>query len=161
MKYTWNIRFWVERILPSFLRKPIQIAWIYSLLKPLDDLNQDFLDKVLFLDRKSKFNSQQMKFAHVLNDVFDSSSRRIRVETVSKSVQATYIFLSSENETPEYVFLASEGQTPLYLRTKQELDELKGFVVYVPSSLSSEEARLKSWINYYKLADKTYKIIYE
>jgi hypothetical protein len=162
MKYSWNIRLWIEKTLPWFMAMPTRIAWLYVLLKPLENIHARFTSLNTDLDLKVKYSSQQLLFAAVLNKIFDNGLKRIRVQTDSDSLPVIYVKFKAEDVVPQlYSYLKSEAKPVKYIYNKSEYDNTAGFTVYVPNSLSGIEPRIRGWIDYYKLAEKTYTIIYE
>jgi len=159
MRYEWEIRSWVSRTIGWFVRKDALVAWIYSLLIPLENLHLKFIAKNVDLDFRTNYNSQQKVFAALLNNVFGTET--IRVETSSDLIPPFYVYYKIEAKPKKYLFFKSESKPSRFTRFKSESNPSNNFIVYAPASLASDEARLRAWINYYKLAGKNYIIIYE
>jgi len=159
--FNWDIRDWIERTIWRKWRQTAFVAWVYSLLKPLETLSLDLKAKSLHYRRIIQHNSQQMVLSGILNEVFDSVSQRIRVETVADQEIRLYIRKLSEGIPPKvFIRLNSEVFDKVYIRYANETSG-GAFIVYVPSSLMAKEDEIKAWVDYFKLADKQYTIIYE
>lgn len=159
--YNWDIRDWLIRLDWRLRNRDEHIAWLYVILKPLTSLHARFLDVNASVDYRVLFNSQQRIFSDALNDLFDSEDRRIRVVTGTDDIPRTFTYYKSEVNTPRYAYYENEAGTERFTFFTSESAQLAKFIVYVPSALSGDETRIRAWINYYKLADKTYTIIYE
>ncbi|KAB2918675.1 MAG: hypothetical protein F9K23_00630 [Bacteroidetes bacterium] len=160
MIYLWNIRDWIERVLPYFLRDAKNIAWLYVLLNPVETLHGFFLSTAGELDYKLKYNSQQKVLAALLNNVFDDTLRRIYIVTNSDGSPVYYLYKIVEGEPPLYVYKTSESASPRYVYTIPEQIVSGQFTVYVPAALSVSESLIIARVNYYKLAGTTFTIKY-
>lgn len=160
MIYTWDIASWVERNLGSRKRKTVLMAFIRMHLTPVSTLHTEFLATNADLDDKVKYSSQQLVLQSFLNKKFDATNKQIRIETVSDAWKHPRTYYRSEAGVLPMIFYRSEAETDPLLRYRSE-KALNGlFNVYLPSGLSSKEAEIKSWLDYYKEASKTYQIIY-
>lgn len=161
MNYSWDIREWIERFDWRLKAMAVHIAWIYALLKPIKDKHDELLLVNADIDLKVRYNSQQKVFAALLNKLFDDTLQRIRVVTGIDSHTPYYIYSVADGATPRFLYSeADAGEPATYLYPKPS-GAVASFKVYAPASLAADETRLKAWIDYYKLADKTYVIIYE
>ena len=163
MIYTWNILAWVRKYGPVNVFHSEVIDLLSALLQPVVTLYDAFIVFSEEIDRKSKYSSQQGVLRSLLNDLFDVTERRIRIVTLSDAIDEIYINYKAETLDEEvYIFKKTEvAEDDTFVFTKEELKGINGFEVYVPSSLQSKEGELRSWIEYYRLADKEYNIIYE
>ena len=95
-------------------------------------------------------NSQKCYLRAVLNDRFDISSRRIRIEDGNK-YKRQYIYTDGE-------------QKPKFLGTMFLYDDADysdtgvDFIVLVPSDLQYNTYEMQALLDFYKLASKRYKI---
>lgn len=151
---------------PPFLRGIKHVNWIYSWLKPLDDLNVRFATFRERMIYRVTHNSQVYSIEDVLNDSFDNTERRIYIESTD-FVESLYLHPQGDdlpiiiNPTmkEEQVFIYSIGTN---------LQASSDFVVYVPVELrpSDEEqefnvlTRMGALIDLYKLASKKYAIVW-
>ncbi|TCI93694.1 hypothetical protein [Tenacibaculum sp. M341] len=150
----------ISLLLPTFKRKIKITSYLKALIKPLTELYKNLNSGESFLEfykntlYKLNHNGQVVYLQKVLNDRFDKDLRRI------------YITDGLFN-TPTYVY-PHIVEKDVYLNTQyifsgtdlafKDVD----FVVVFPTDVNiSDEVgiRIKSLINYYKLASKTYDII--
>lgn len=160
----WNL--FSDNLLPLGLRNLQFREWIRSLLRPIKQLHLNFLNYRDHCLYRIKHNSQISYMEAVLNDLFDSGDRRIRiVNTVFKEP----IYFYEPEEQREVFHYEPDDNRPVYYR---EPDDFAGegvdFIVCVPPDLrpattSAERAlltRMSGQIEYYKLYSKNYKIVW-
>lgn len=160
-KKIYNINFnkLVTLLLPTFKRKVKITKFLKSLIKPLKELHENLNSGESFLELyknalyKINHNGQVVYLEKVLNDRFDKDLRRI------------YITDGLFN-TPTYAY-PHIVEKDIYLNTQYifsgkdlAFKDVDFVVVFPQNVVVSGEAgiRIKSLINYYKLASKTYKI---
>jgi hypothetical protein len=145
-------------LLPTFLRKVKQFAWLYALLYPVVWLYENVLYRMQH-DCRVKYMEK------MLNEWFNTPDYNPNDHEDTKTVfigdgfrpKKTYIFQDYENK-PVYAFQDTE-EKPIYIyRALEFLQNYYNFIVWVPLSYVYNEAILKARINYYKLAGKKYKI---
>jgi len=167
MTFTFDIPTFVRRLTPPLLRKSRQLAWIKALLQPVDTLKDNLNDYVLDVAFRARLNSQVLMLEYGLNELYDNSLRRIYITTSTGFYQREkYTYFTQEGQ-PD-VFLRNTSEAPIasetYIYSTQEQFDLIAdttfFTVHVPTGLTSVEDRIKSTINKYKLAGKTYTINY-
>ena len=148
-----NLRRLVILLLPTFLRKARLIAWLQILIAPLEQLQYSFNQK-----RNSDLvtlmhNGQKCYLRKILNDSFDQTLRRIRIEDMTH-FNAVYIYTEAENQP---VYLEEK-----YLYTSGEM-QVSGvnFSVRIPKTLRTRNVEIKALIEAYKIASKRYIMIYE
>lgn len=159
LDFNWNISSWLNKVLPKERKTTINVSWLNALLSPIQTMADTFATKCLDWDFKIKYNSQQKILEGLLNKLYDSSLRRIRVETIADLAPPVILYHDAEEPTgPVLYFDGESADGPILMHDGEE--SAYDFRVLVPTSLTSSEAQIKSWINRYKLADKTYIIIY-
>lgn len=150
-----NIKRLVTLLLPTFLRKPritfLLRASTYSLSNLYDSFmhnrNGDRYSNIY----KINHNGQVFSLRKVLNDEFDSSSRRITID----DVEVKDWLMIYQDEEAKHVML---GTKKVY-REDMIGQEKADFIIDVPFVLSEDErARMHSIVNYYKLVSKRYTI---
>ena len=148
-----NLRRLVILLLPTFLRKARLVAWLQILIAPLEQLQYSFNQK-----RNSDLvtlthNGQKCYLRKILNDNFDQTLRRIRIEDMTH-FNAVYVYTEPENQP---VYLEEK-----YLYTSGEM-QVSGvnFSVRIPKTLRTRNVEIKALIEAYKIASKRYIIIYE
>jgi hypothetical protein len=137
--------------LPTFLRKPIQVAFLQSLLVPIDSLYYKwslFRNENLY---KVHHNGQICYLRKVLNDKLDSSLRRIYIGD-GNSHKRQYLYTTAENR-PKYLGTMFLWQNSDYADTGVD------FIVYAPIEIiNTSPYELKALIDFYKMGGKRYKI---
>lgn len=143
--------------LPTLLRNPILVAYLQSLLVPLDSLYYDwsvFRNDNLY---KLQYTGQVCYLRKVLNDRFDPELRRIRIGD-GQLYETVYIYTEAEAQNV-YIHTEAESDT-LWLRTEAETtDTGLDFIVYVPAEIYNTQLyALKALVDFYKAGGKRYNI---
>ena len=146
---------------PVFWRKRKFIDFLSALIAPVINLKFDFDIFRRQSIYKVVHNGQVGLLEKVLNDAFDVEQRRIYI-------------IDSVDVDPLYIYTNPEAR-PVYIGTQYVYDNSSfndadfDFLVIVPISLKPSaplditnfENKMKALVNYYKLASKRYKIVYE
>jgi len=164
--YTLNFRILVNLLTPPFLRKRKFVDWVYVLVSPLETVNIKFNKFRRDSIYKVTHNGQVFSLNAVLNDAYDPSDRRIRVsDSVNRG--AVYIYPENDNKAV-YVYPESENE-PIIVYDDSVFEQIDyDFLVLIPLDLRPSNAddlsvlllQIRSLINYYKLASKTYNILW-
>ncbi|MEB3005768.1 hypothetical protein [Capnocytophaga sp. G2] len=148
--YNINIDKLTVLLTPISLRKKRLVAWLRILAMPLNKLLDDFKRE----RRKDLYNlthnSQVCYLRKILNDEFDSTKRRIKIEDGKRNIRR-YIYQRNANR-PLYL-----GRVFLYQRGEY-IDGGVDFVVVLPQGLEYDRYKLEALINFYKLAGKRWTI---
>ena len=160
MNYSWNISDWVNRTLPARKRQPVTISWLVALLTPLQTLSSAFAAWAIDSSYKANYNGQTIVLKSLLDDLFDPNDRSIEVLTLTDIKFITPLYFRSEAKPKFYTYFRSEATTNPYVYLRSERFSTNSFIVRVPSSQSSKNAEITQWINRYKIAGKTFTIIY-
>lgn len=140
-------------LLPTFLRTPILVGFIQSILQEIDKIHYRWLQERDNHWYKLEHTGQVCKLRKVLNDKCDSVQRRITIKP-GNSFERKYIYTNREKK-PVFLGKFYINSHDNYLNTGVD------FIVNAPIDIkNSEEFRLINFINFYKLAGKRYKIIY-
>lgn len=141
---------------PKAFRKPI-IGIIFSAC--LFALN--FIHGLFVKYRKAKLyqlqiTSQVCYLERMLNDRFDYTLRRIRIDDAAWHLPW---FLFQEDELKPQAFFQEAEAKPVPLFNDSEAGNVKAdFVVLVPISISFSEPEMRSLVDSYKLFGTTYSI---
>lgn len=160
MNNIFNINFKKLAIewLPTFLRKPILIAFVLVLLVPLEALYIEFLKARKQNLIRIKTSCQKFSMQKRLNDYFDPVERRIEI-VKAVLFDGTYLYTEAEDDQwrtkAQWLYIDS---LPIYLYTEAELNSEFDFIVKVPAGLN--ELQLRAEIEYYMLQSKNYRIQY-
>lgn len=139
---------------PTMLRKPVLLALLTSLVRPLESIYYNWSAFRTDNIYKLSHNSQVCYLRKALNDRFDSQLRRIEIKG-AELYEKKYIYTKEE--------LKPRWLGTIYLRRDEDYED-KGidFIVEVPF-LESEFKRnyeLKALVDFYKLASKRYRVEY-
>lgn len=140
-------------LLPTFLRKPIIVAYLQVMLKPIKDIHYDWLLKRDTVDFYALNHTGQVcRLRKVLNDRLDNTLRRIRIGEGTAFPQE-YIWTESEQD-------AQWLDDTFYVYTENEYENTGvDFTVFVPQQIKIDSIfTLDYLLKYYKLAGKRYKI---
>lgn len=139
-------------LLPTFLRRPVLVAFLQTLITPVSSLYDLWSvkrqDNLYRLDH----NGQVCHLRKALNDTFDPSLRRIYLDDGSRFKR-------------KYIYTPAEGQSrylgTAYLQSSVNYgDTGVDFKVVVPAGfdLDANRYQLEALINFYKLASKRHTI---
>jgi len=158
--FNFNIKKHVARLTPPFWRTAFQLGWLESLLSPLKTVNESFVSWVTSKRVELTYNGQTIHLERMLNDIFDSSLRRIKI--IHSTDLRDYDYFFSEEQPGDYDYFFSELQPARYSWFTFEfaLTETQGFRVTVPAELASLEDQIKGQILIYKIATIQYELNY-
>jgi hypothetical protein len=145
-------------LLPSLLRRPRLVAWVTSLLSPVDYLYQQFLSYRLDTLCELSYNGQTALLEKALNDKLDPNLRRIVIRNSAVYLDSLYLNFKREAQPPVYATSRSEGR-PLYPHRASEFAGQVGFTVYAPG-LNAKDYQLNILIRRFKIALVSYRILY-
>jgi len=165
--------------LPTFLRFQRVFAFLEASITPLETLLDDFKKSRADNIYKITMNGQVCHLRGLLNDNFDIELRRIKIVDGETSDWLTLwredTFSENDNGQPIWVQKATSVTTDAlgnktYHNNNAVLIYKQGavgsigydFVIKIPKELQGkiDEDRLKSLVNFYKLASKRYTPIY-
>ena len=169
MRYYINFDKTVNQLVPHYIGGRKLILYLQALLKPLQRLNEAFVEWAKETKIEAAMTSQVFKLEWFLNrkfrKYFKDSTDVIAIGTHSYPGIAIYY----ENaEDVEHMFLYAQDENiqsaPLFFHNERTSNSNCSFIVYSPQinesliSRDSYTAMLAYYINKYKLAGKTYKI---
>ena len=146
------------QLLPSFMRKPRMVAFVASLIKPLSDIYVLFNSERARLNVEVNYNSQELLFGFVLNNLFDNVLRRITVET--NTAVGVYIsaYLQAESQPRTAAYVQGEGDK-IIVGTYQEAIVTDFFVKVPAALLAAKTVPITRIIKKYKITGKTFELI--
>ncbi len=160
-KYDVNFKRLALLLLPTFWRKPLFAAVVYSLVAPFNILYvrfQTFRRQSLY---RLTHNGQVCYLRAVLNDTFDPLERRLTITDISEG--GTYWMLYKREMENSASLPKRETQWAVMITSRKSGDDKKyDFWINVPGILSKEidPNYLKAIVNQYKLASKRFSINY-
>lgn len=143
-------------MLPISKRKVKIDSWLYIILRPITLLNGLFQQFKGSTNYKLNFNGQVIYLEHYLNDLYDTTQRRIYIEDTA-NIDYNYVYNIAEL-IPTLMVYNSNENIPVYVVNENEVVEQFNFIVNIPNSISFTEKIIRSQIDYYKVAGKKYKI---
>jgi len=144
----WNLR--------RKKRKPLILALLNAMAKPVVLLYQDFLKY-----RKAKLyqlmiTPQKCWLERLLNDRYDFTQRRIYIDD---GVDYPPVYIYQHDELKPIFLRQAQEDSPVIIYTSGESGDFKDdFVIYVPGDLVFEDAEMTSLVKAYKLAGTKFKI---
>lgn len=144
----------IQLFLPISLRKVLVTCLFYSVVYPLKQLHQLFINFRNDRLKRLSYNSQVVYLQKMLNDEFDPFSRQIRI--VNNSIDDRRLFYYQHRDKPLYLgkhYFFGEHWSRNY-----------DFLVLIPEDLELTDVQiiqLRNLIEYYKLYSKQYEIRYE
>lgn len=147
----------IRDLVPPRMYKKGIVGWLSVLLSSTQDLHARFVDYAEDVDYKLNHNSQVCYLEAALNDTFDPEMRRIYIEDAGGNVitplqrdsDLSPVVLGSDTEGSALVLQPDSGYT----------GGSYDFIVVLPYAFAQSTIyRLRSLIDYYKLAGKRYDI---
>ena len=158
MWYRFNPFRFAEQMLPPLLRKPVLLALLRAMLRPLHSLLDRFATMREQVRIRLNTTGQTFSLEGALNEKYH--------------LPRGAIYLTDTEDKRLYLYFQREGRSPWHLRKAGEVDEMTylsfanegkhepDFIVHVPNFLRTEEAEIIRFITRYKPAGRTYKIEY-
>lgn len=141
MIYDFDVFKFLERYIPIVLRKPRMFAWLKALFQPIVTFLGVFLAFVAFARRQARLNGQVIVLENYLNDIFDSSQRRIKIVDNT----GRYFIKNSISTNNAYILSSA---SPLIIPSLVDFNFSVDFVVKVPF-VEAGRAFIKSSANAY------------
>ena len=157
--YTFDIEKQIVRLLRSEKRQEDRITWLYTLLGPLNDTQQRFLEFINDINLRTAITCQVVYIEHILNHIFDPDQKRIYIGP-GENQQQIYIY-GDGIPVVENQFIYGEDfndPDPDYLYGDSVTLSIVDFIVYVPITLVIDEILFKATVDYYRKAGKVWKI---
>lgn len=155
MYYRFDVFKWMRQQLPPLLRNSIITAFLFVISQAFKKTQATLLDYCTSVERRLNHNSSTLLLQKWLNDLFGLKNGTIYI--TNYLTEQTYLHFEGETISP--VYLGFQDEVDFYLDSKL-YSEYGGFIVRVPSSLSTDENLLviRKWIEYYRTAGTVYKI---
>jgi hypothetical protein len=157
MNYSVAIRKIIADYFPYILRNPKFLALVEALILPMQSFVYKNLTYIESTRYKLKITGQTIVLQNFLNDRMDFLLRRIKI--THPIIAENYIWKKTEGQSPDFVPFKNEPYNTLFLRGKTENEtNTFDFIVEIPADISLQIPKIKSFVEAYKLAGKTYKI---
>lgn len=143
--YDFNVTKYIRLKIFKATIQPRFEAFLNALLTGIKTLHSAFLIYKAGVEEELQITSNKRILQYWLNEKFDPENRLIEIKQYMEG-QTFFVFLENENR-------------PLYL--PQFLGGTAfDFIIEVPSSLQSMNAKIKAFVDTYKLPTKRYQIVY-
>lgn len=162
----------IRKLIPWFLRQPRIIALARSIIKPLQTVNDGFVvfrDAIAF---KLAFNSQIIYLEKYLNTVYPNPytyPNNIHILD-GANVEFNFVWNDIENQAETWLFNDVETSNPFYFENySEQTSGVFSYIIRVPNYVTTSndyngqdfnETVMRSRVNFYNLAGKTYNIEY-
>jgi len=135
------------------------LKWLGAVLAPLQTLNSLFREYVADIRYSMYMTGQVVYLEHLLNDLYDSVSRRIYIED-GEGTQPMLLYNKAETPESEVIRNKAEGGIDSVLYNRVESFGEVDFVVVLPFGEIPDfwDAQIRANINKYKIAGKRYRI---
>lgn len=143
---------------PYFKRTTAFLDYLYSLIRPLKEKNNDFVAFASNIEYDLTFTAETNVLERFLNEQFAPLLGGIFITNIDE-VDFQFIFNKVESKPPVYIFNKSEGEPPFYVLTKNELLQSVNFIINVPLAVVFDPIIMRERVNFYNLAGKNYTII--
>lgn len=150
-----------KNLLPPFLRKSRMLDWLRALVRPIQSLNQRFMDFMNRIRYRMRFNGQVIYLQRILNDFYDPVLRRIYIGNGNPLGLPNFVYNRIEGRR---IFTRNRSEmlpTP-FLRNRAEYSNAVDFVVWVPISILTADPenarRIRALVNQYRLAGRRFRV---
>jgi len=172
MRYSINFDKTVNQLVPHYLGGRKLILFLQSLMKPLQAINDAFIDYAKETRIESAMTSQKIMFEWFLNRKFQQFFLDGGLITITNGerIGSPIYYENADISKSDNMLLYEESEnkgtdnTALYHSNEKTDQNSFSFVVSSPSintnliSQEQYEAMLSYWVDRYRLSGKTYKI---
>lgn len=135
------------------------LAWIKSMLAPLQSLNARLVDLVEGFRYRMLHTGQVVYLEHYLNDLFDPVLQRIYIDDDTPTLPV-HLFNKADG-LDLTLYNNADGEPPLYIFNAADFDSQFDFVVMVPAAILLTpifQDQVRAAVGRYKQAGKRFKI---
>jgi hypothetical protein len=157
--YSVDFKKLVLLLLPTFLRKPVLPAFLKAAITPMAEIHRRFLTLKKEWDYRLNHDGKVWSLEKVLNDKFDSFLRRIYI-TDTEYQDDVYVG-NRDNREQVHVSSGEDDGSTIHIGVAPQYLQRADFIVHLPHLLLSEEIAIKNTIDTYKIAGKTYILIFK
>ena len=164
----YNINKLSRDLFPWFWQNKTNLEFIDLLMSVFSNVNSDTEEFESDTRQRVKYSIQRLSLEISLNDKFDNSQRRIKIQNGTLG-GTEFVFNRAENPLPEdiiYIFNRAESTPPsedtpyVYNIGEVATGATTNFTVFVPSSLTSQEPQIRTWIELVLMFGIQYEIEY-
>lgn len=158
MNKLFNVNFerLIAWLLAGYMRRPIRLAWLWVLIKPVRRIHAELLAYRDNANWRATITGSKNRLRQALRQQFGDNT--IEIVDAGLIVEPVFIYRAIELQTSPTIWRASEGQPPLYLRRASEFDRPVDFIVRIPASLAGSAAAIYEFTNRYRIAGRTFRV---
>ena len=178
--FNLNVNDLAKACLAYFMRVPKLLSWMYTILRGVKDLYNDFESWSAEILYELGIDYQVVYLEKLLNDKYNGGMAAYSFDNVTFTyspvvgaiyitdaadvIQPVYIWNKIEARPPIYLYNKAENKPPVYLYNQVEYDTHINFIIWIPTTLinimtqPTEVAQINAWIRKYKLAGTNYII---
>ena len=156
MFYKFDPERFAEEMLPPILRRPLLLALLRAILKPLTSLMARFSTLREQSRKRLAVTGQTISLVETLRERYRLPEGVIYITEPSE--RQLYIFQVGEGRTNIYIHSTREQRDPTTIRFAEEGSREPDFTLHLPDFLASEEAEIRRFLDLYKPAGKRYAI---
>lgn len=156
MWYKFDPERFAEDMLPPILRRPLLLALLRAILKPLTSLMARFSALHEQSRKRLAITGQTISLVETLRERYRLPEGVIYMTEASE--RQLYIFQTGEGRTNTYIHSTREQRDPTTIRFAEEGSREPDFMLHLPDFLASEEAEIRRFLDLYKPAGKRYAI---
>ncbi len=160
MKFDLDFKTFIIRFEAPDIRKPIQVSWLYALLKPIEILHGVFIAYREKLLREISYTSETIVLEYLLNERFPNTGNLIYIDNSFDNIDRIYEYYLNEFQEPRYEYFLDEVVDPAFLTYLEENLTSHDFIIYVPNTLVINETLLRATVNKYKVTSIRYIVKY-
>jgi len=148
----------VKMLLPPFLRKSKQLAWLTCIIS--NQITYVYNQFNVYRQQKLydlSITGQVIYLEKLLNDKYNNGFSGIWI--ASENISTLFLANKAENFTP--IYLANKSEiSPIYVGNKSEYLQQYNFIIWVPISIFNliDIAEMRSLVDKYRIAGKNYNI---
>ena len=160
-KYNSDFAKFAKNLLPWFYRFGWLKDFIYSLIKPLQDVSDNFYSTISTVDTYLKYTSQHLSMEEMLNDRYDSTLRRIYITENDVIGSDKDIYQQSEiNPEPRSIYQQGEDNpVPINIYQESEYPILTySFTINIPVAITYNSDQFEALIGAY-IGERTYNVV--
>lgn len=156
MWYNFDPERFAEDMLPPILRRPLILALLRALLKPLTSLMARFTALREQSRKRLAVTGQTISLVETLRERYRLPDGVIYITEPSE--RQLYIYFREEGRIDTSIYSSREQRDPCVLRFNEEVSQDPDFTLHLPDFLASEEAEIRRFLDLYKPAGKRYAI---
>lgn len=142
-----------QYLTPVRKRLPIHLAWLRVFVAPIKELRTAFFD-VYFVDvsKRAKRNGQKLLLESILNEIFNPGGTSfIYIDNTGDDLDFQFLYRSTEGYPAKFIKASTEA-VPSYFNASSEYNEIRNFIVHVPSGVIATytEEQIRSEVNNYR-----------